>query len=236
VRSAVSGIGSTVDLVVEVHDGARPLRVAIPDVPDLMPETVALVVDTAVAVRRRFRGAVPPVSAIRFDHAHHGLKVAQYAAMADVAGAMVHVNASYVSAEGFVGMRRPESESGSRTPVVGPRPPFTVVDGVVAHELWHHMESAFEVRRYADSIEMRRELGRYFGVETLEHAILGAALGSPQAWRDAHLRLTTEVSEYAGTATREATAELFELWWCATSPPTGVVACFGDLVERFLLA
>ena len=111
-----------------------------------------------------------------------------------------------------------------------------MLDGVVAHELWHEMESSFMARRYRDSMEMRRQLGAYFDVDTLERAVLGGRPGSPPAWWEAHRRLTTEVSAYAGTTIREATAEMFKQWWCRTGTPTGVVRRFGELVDEFLPA
>lgn len=64
-------------------------------------------------------------------------------------------------------------------------------------------------------MEMRRRLGQHFGVATLEHAVLGGVLGAPEEWRNAHTQLVDEVSPYGGTARREATAEMFKLWWCS---------------------
>ena len=133
-------------------------------------------------------------------------------------------------------LRRRRAESSSGAPSALANLPFTVLDGVVAHELWHEMEAAFMARRYRDSIELRRQLGAYFDVDTLEHAVLGGRPGSPPAWRQAHHRLTTEVSQYAGTTIAEATAEMFKLWWCRAGTPTGVVGRFGELVDQFLPA
>ena len=46
-------------------------------------------------------------------------------------------------------------------------------------------------------------------------------------------RLVDEVSEYATTNPREATAEMFKLWWCRDGAPSPVVARFGELIEEF---
>src|SRR5205085_8726872 len=50
-RRAKSGVSASVDLYVDLHDDARPLRVGLPDSRHLIPEPIALAVDTAVAVR-----------------------------------------------------------------------------------------------------------------------------------------------------------------------------------------
>ena len=84
--------------------------------------------------------------------------------------------------------------------------------------------------------EVTRVISLWQAGEEFERAVLGGRPGSPSAWREAHRRLTTEVSTYAGTTIREATAEMFKLWWCRTGTPTGVVRRFGELVDQFLPA
>ena len=48
-------------------------------------------------------------------------------------------------------------------------------------------------------------------------------------------RIVEEVSPYATTNMREATAELFKCWWCATpaNPPSPLVARFGALLDQY---
>ena len=57
----------------------------------------------------------------------------------------------------------------------------------------------------------------------------------PSRWRAGFRRIVAEVSPYATTNIREATAELFKLWWCASpqSPPAPLVARFGALLDRY---
>ena len=49
----------------------------------------------------------------------------------------------------------------------------------------------------------------------------------------ARLRIAEEVSLY-GLNMREATAEMFKVCWCSTDDaPSGLVAPFGELLDRF---
>ncbi len=83
-------------------------------------------------------------------------------------------------------------------------------------------------------MELRRQLGNYLGVETLEHALKGGTPKAPANWQAAYIRLADEVSPYATTNAREATAELFKLWWCRMGPPSPLVSRFGELVDQML--
>jgi hypothetical protein len=84
-------------------------------------------------------------------------------------------------------------------------------------------------------VEFNRALGEELGVETFEHALRGRDAGAPEPWRAGFRRIVAEVSPYATTNMREATAELFKLWWCASpqSPPAPLVARFGALLDRY---
>jgi hypothetical protein len=112
--------------------------------------------------------------------------------------------------------------------------PWFVLDGVVAHEYWHNLDSTV-VASPATYLAFNRELGAELGVETFEHALRGGARDAPPAWRSGFRRIVEEVSPYATTNIREATAELFKLWWCVSSsrPASPLVARFGALVERY---
>jgi hypothetical protein len=76
-------------------------------------------------------------------------------------------------------------------------------------------------------------LGEYFGVDTLEHVMHPGPRGDPEKTKAALRQLATEVSLYAATNVREATAEMFKAWWCAAGETTGVVELFGRLVGEF---
>ena len=76
-------------------------------------------------------------------------------------------------------------------------------------------------------------LGDALGVGTLEHALRGRERDAPPEWRAAHERLVQDVSAYAGTNPREASAEMFSLWWTTPAPRPPVIERFGELVERY---
>ena len=227
------GVGDTVDVVVEWAP-RRTVTISVPDRPDIMPEGVALTADTAAAVLRRFPDQADAAKAIRFDRAEHGLKSGRYAGVAQLSVPSIHLTIGYVTTEHLMAMMRARPLGVARTPSASPTSPYTVVDATVAHELWHQIESAFEARHYASSMELRHQVGLELGVETLEHAVKGANPRAPPAWQSAYRRLAAEVSPYATTNAREATAELFKLWWCATGPLPPVVARFGELVDQLL--
>ncbi|HUQ40289.1 MAG TPA: hypothetical protein VM030_09050 [Acidimicrobiales bacterium] len=232
VRRATSGLPAMIDLTVEVHDGPR-LTVSCPDRVDVVPETIALAIDTAAVIRSRFAVAGEAVQSILFDHSAGGFRRSKWAGMAHPNLAAIHLNASLAFAEGLDVLARQPSSSAPPAPTP---PPATAVDGIVAHECWHQMEATLEVRRYRDTMAFRQRLGEHFGVATIEHAVLGGTSGAPAAWAEAHRRLTEEVSPYAGTSRREATAEMFALWWCGS--PGGwspAVAHFGEAVTAQLL-
>jgi hypothetical protein len=112
--------------------------------------------------------------------------------------------------------------------------PWFAIDGVVAHEYWHNLDATV-VASPATYVEINRALGVELGVDTFEHALRGRDTGAPPEWRAALVRIVTEVSLYATTNWREATAELFKLWWCAPrdGAPAPLVACFGAQLDRF---
>lgn len=209
VRGAVSGLATQHDLL--VHDDTararRPLRVAVPG-GDVVAANIAAVIDTALAIRRRFGEAVSHLRVISFDLSNPDLVSGKQAGSAHQALSIVHLNAAYVQAPARVS------------------PDF--LREVTAHELWHLIDAWLQARRYRDTIELRRVLGEHFGAPSLEHVTRGDVPGARE-------RLVAEVSAYAATNPVEATAELFEQWWTrpagALSP---AVRLFGDLVERYL--
>ena len=114
-----------------------------------------------------------------------------------------------------------------------PRPLFPI-DGVVAHEYWHNLDTTV-LATPGVYVEINRALGAELGVETFEHALRGREATAPPAWQQALRRIMHEVSPYATTNMREATAEMFKLWWCAPPrlPPAPLVARFGALLDRY---
>jgi hypothetical protein len=239
-RSASTGVAGTVHLTAQSQLGDEPLRLAVPLGEDVLTEGVALAVDTALSVRRRFHPLIDGVR-IFYDHSVQGLRTGTIGGVAEAYVRDVHLNPAYASVgemvalDRFLRQRRGQPDPGEperRSPLTV-QPPFTRIDSVVAHEYWHQIEFGLESGRYRDSVDFRRVVGNYFGVETLEHVIKGASSSAPPAWQAAYLRLAREVSAYATTAPKEATAELFAQWWCtALAPPPSALA-FGDVLRRF---
>ncbi|HEX2851163.1 MAG TPA: hypothetical protein VHN98_11440 [Acidimicrobiales bacterium] len=232
-RSTMFGLGPSRELEVTLAPGRRPLRVVTPDDPDLLAEGVALAVDTARDVDARFAPWSEHIRVLSFDYSDHGMRTGRLGGLAQQQAAIVHLNASYVLPEALQRLR--EDRAGEPHPSTwGPRR-ATTIDAVTAHELWHHIEFAFETRDYRTSMAFRRRLGAHLGVETLEHAVRGGDERAPVEWRAAHARLVAEVSAYATKNVREATAEMFLQAWCypVRSP---VVDDFARTVDEFLPA
>jgi len=194
-----------------------------------MAEGVALAIDTSLAIRRRFQPRLDHVR-IFYDQHIEGLRSGKVAGTAEAWIHDIHLNPAYATAG--------QAEVLAATPKKARTvhillPPYTWIDSVVAHEHWHQLEFSFEGDSYRQSVEFRRAIGAYFGVETLEHVIKGASAGAPDAWRAAHHRLVNEVSAYAATNPKEATAELFTQWWCTSRSRPPCARYFGDILRRF---
>jgi hypothetical protein len=230
IRRALFGLPAMVDLLVDPRDGGERIRVVVPQRPDVVVENVARCIDTLVGVRRRFGANAPPSLTLSFDYSDMGLRTGVISGSAATQVGVIHMNADHCLVEGIEMARRRAAEHGHG---VSARmaPPFSAVDATTAHEMWHQIEGNFEAARYRESIEFRRGIGECLGVETLEQAILGANRNASPSWRAAHRRLVEEVSAYAATSPREATAEMFKLWWCSNGEVTPVVARFGALVD-----
>jgi hypothetical protein len=229
----VSGNVASVNLTIRAADGGS-FTTVVPDRPDLMPEVVALAADTARAVRRAFPAELTLFRTIAFDRSQAGFSRGRrrLGGVAHQTLVETHLNAHYTYAEGILDARRHRVENPSKRPPFRPSGAATFVDGVVAHELWHLIEGVFERRHYRDSIEFRRRLGEFFGLPTLEH-VLRPQRGDSGRGGAALKELREQVSAYATTNPREATAELFEAWWWGTPPLPPLVAHFGDVVQEF---
>jgi hypothetical protein len=242
-RSASAGVPGTVPLTVSDASGAKALWVAVPVGDDVMAESVAMVIDTAMAVRRRFHPLVDRVR-VFFDQPIHGLRTGEIAGLAAAFVRDVHLNPAFARAgelEVFERQRdarraNPPPGQAPRRPPITVLPPFTRSDSVTAHEFWHQIEFGYESAHYRDSVEFRRALGGYFGVDTLEHVVRGGDGKAPSDWQLAFVRLATEVSGYATTNPKEATAELFTQWWCTAADPPPPARFFGELMARFFPA
>ena len=202
----------------------------MPNRPDAIPEAVAEILDTAVRVLRRF-----PVEILRIscETGSYDLASGRHAGETYPDVGMVYLNASYLL------RRRPRAHA-THVDRAQPRrasvarlvpPPYSSIDGITAHELWHRIEDAYH---QADWIAIHRALGAELGVETLEHALRGGSADAPPAWQHAYERVVDEVSQYATTNPREAKAEMFMQWWCRVGSPSPLVARFGEVIEAAL--
>ncbi len=239
-RSASSGVTGTIHLTVSDGSRVKPLWVAVPLNDDVMAECVAMAVDTAMAIRRRFH---PHADKVRmfFDQSIPGLRSGDIAGLAEAYVRDVHLNPAFALARQLEVLDRQRHERhATRSPEQaahrGPvtvLPPLTRVDSVVAHELWHQIEFGYESGQYRNSVEFRRVVGGYFGVDTLEHVLKGGSAQAAPEWQVARARLAAEVSNYATTNPKEATAELFTQWWCTRADPPPAARFFGEVMERF---
>ena len=229
-RSAASVVAGVADFdIVDLRGDRPPLRLTVLDRPGLLADNIAMAVDTVLAISRAFGAAAAEIRQVSFVRSMQGFRSGSIAGAAHLNLGHMDLNGAYVTAEGLrrlrgqgraAAMRWQDRHAGPRLDrpavVVGAS---SIIDGVAAHEAWHLIEAQFEARRYGESIELRREIGRYFGLDTLEHVAHGLGEDAPDALRTAQARLAQEVSGYATTNAREASAEMFKLWWCARAEP-----------------
>jgi hypothetical protein len=222
------------DLTLRANDLERGLRmrVKVPDRDDLMPEVVAAALDTAFAIRRRFPRMASGVQTITIDDGAGGFDDHSRAGSTQGGSGTIYLETSLAFADAMSAQR--VRTGGRRGISARVAPPWLQIDGVVAHEIWHNMDATL-TSRPAVYVEFNRALGAVLGVETFEHALRGRDAGSPEPWQAGFRRIVDEVSPYATTNMREATAELFKLWWCSTpaTPPAPLVARFGALLDEF---
>jgi hypothetical protein len=227
------GFGRTVlHLRAVAADGGFRMRLKAPDRSDLMPEIAAAALDTAFAIRRRYGRMAAGVHTITIDDGAGGMDDHMTAGSTQGGSGTIYLETSLAFADALSADRlRRGGRRGVSAEV--PRPWFHI-DGVVAHEIWHNMDATVATTPGV-YVEFNRALGEELGVETFEHALRGRDAGAPEPWRAGFRRIVAEVSPYATTNMREATAELFKLWWCASphSPPAPLVARFGALLDRY---
>jgi hypothetical protein len=108
------------------------------------------------------------------------------------------------------------------------------IDHVIAHELWHLLESGWMATDYRASMEFRRRLGEYYGVDTLERIAQPDLDGAGPPFELPYRQLMQDASPYATTNVREATAELFAKWWCHPSPQPAALAYVGEQLSDLL--
>ena len=213
-------------------NGDGGVRVRLPRDAEIMPEPVAAAADTALAVKARFGKAARGIDALSFDHGGVALAAGDVSGLAEGASGVVVLTPNFVVPDLLEAERRTRADASRRTrPAPADDVPFGSVDEVVAHECWHYLDAAIRVSgsRY---VAFNAALGEALGVASLELALRGRERGAPPEWQAAHARLVDEVSAYAATNPREATAEMFSSWWCGRGGSSAVVATFGELVDQ----
>ena len=212
-------------------DGLR-LKVKVPDRPDVVPELLAAALDVAIGVRRRFGRMASGVHTIAIDDGAGMFDDHRTLGSASAGTGTFFLDTSLACADAIAEAR--QRMAGRRGVSATPSRPWFAIDGVVAHEYWHNLDTTI-LATPAVYLELNRDLGAELGVETYEHALRGRESGAPRAWQSAFQRILAEVSPYATTNWRESTAELFKLWWCrpADGPPAPLVAAFGAQLDRF---
>jgi hypothetical protein len=230
VRRASTGMAATRRLRIGGPADLSALDVVVTDDDETLAEPVACGIDTALAVRRSFGRAGSAVGSLVFGRTQYGFRTHRVAGTAEGNVSKININGSFVTTTGVQAMHRARANRLSKTPPAPVSPRFSMIDGVVAHECWHVIEQGYLARRFSESFDMRRELGRALGVDTLEQAITGGEQRATNDERRAYERLRDEVSPYATTTIREATAEMFKLAWCREGEPSPVIATFMQVV------
>jgi hypothetical protein len=212
-------------------DGLR-LKVKVPRGPDVMPEMLAAALDVAFAVRRRFGRMASGVHAITIDAGAGMFDNHSVAGSAQSGTGTFFLDVSLACVDAMDAQRH--RAAGRAGVSARPPRPWFAIDGVVAHEYWHNLDTTV-VASPSTYLALNGGLGAELGVDTYEHALRGREPGAPVEWHAAYQRILAEVSRYATTNWRESTAELFKLWWCrpVDRPPAPLVAAFGALLDRF---
>jgi hypothetical protein len=174
------------------------------------------------------------VRTLAFDHGGGKYADGSVSGSAEGSTGTIFLNPILAFADDQVAQRRRMAAEGRPGVPMYVPPPFTSLEAVTAHELWHNLDATIQSTPGV-YFEFNRALGEELGVGTFEYALRGGETGAPPEWQAAHVRILQEVSAYATTNMREATAEMFMLWWCsrADAPPAPLVRRFGALVDRY---
>ena len=179
-------------------DGRTRIRLRLPDRDDLMAETIASAADTTLAVKRRFGRMASGVHALAFDHGGGQFADGSVAGSAESGTGTIFLNTNLAFADDLVEQRRRAAASGGRGVSAVVQPPFTALEGVTAHELWHNLDATIQSTP-GQYVEFNRVLGDELGVATFEYTLRGGEASAPPEWRAARMRIVQEVSVYTTT-------------------------------------
>ena len=230
IQRAVSGSGAQIHLVLRAPSGR--FDVWVPEREDLMPEPIAMAVDTAMEIKSRFGSALRHVDLIRFDLAHHGMSKNRVAGVANMEVPSIHINAGACCSG--LAIRNESRRQGWEPKRPSARTTATFrIDKVVAHEIGHQLDNGFQGSRYRESMEFRRRLGESLGVPSIEFAVRGTWDDDQEAAARARALLTQDVSPYATTNLHEAMAELFAVWWFGGREYAPIIDAYDRLIEEY---
>ena len=133
------GFGRTVlHLRAVAADGGFRMRLKAPDRSDLMPEIVAAALDTAFAIRRRYGRMASGVHTITIDDGAGGMDDHMTAGSTQGGSGTIFLETSLAFADALSADRL---RRGGRRGCRRRCPARFHIDGVVAHEYWHNLDT-----------------------------------------------------------------------------------------------
>ena len=173
----VGGVSDTIGVRIGGGPG-RPFTLSVPDRPDLMPEGVARIADTAVSVIRRFPTEAGSLRAIAVDRSERGLVHGSHSGVAELQQSTIHLHFGHVLAYPAMALHAQRAaetsqamERGTAQRLVtgGPQLPFVAADATTAHEMWHVVEAIFELKRFKETAAKPGQWIAISGVGGLGH-------------------------------------------------------------------
>ena len=223
-----------IQLRVSASDSDSRLHVTMERRPMLV-EQVAMVIDTATSVQRSLAPRTRSLKKALLGDVGRDDISSKFLGVAHDPRAAFTISAKMLYLSDLVEDRRERVRRGRRIWSLRSPMHFRAADLVTAHEAWHLVDQdvmgAGSARNF---FAFHRALGEVLGVETLEHALRGRERGAPEAWRAGNIELARQVGDYATKNQREATAEMFAMWWCSTGELPPVVERFAFLVQERL--
>jgi hypothetical protein len=226
--------GRALVFVARARSDDEQVRARIRAARGVMSEEVARSIDTVLRVRLWLGPVGSGLGRLSFDGWDFGgSRASRWAGLANAGPGAISINPDLAVADALAATRARRARDDPFTRAAIVPPPFTAIEGVTVHEMWHLVDAAVigSGSRYVD---FNRELGAVLGVATIEHALRGAEQGAPAEWRHAREALIMQVSAYAATNPRELNAEMFKVFWFAGAASPPLVARFAALVNERL--
>ena len=151
-------------------DRGHRLRVKLPDRDDAVPELIGAAVATTLAIRERFGRMASGVHTIAIDDGAGTFDDHTTAGSAQSGTGTFFLDTSLAFADAISAQRQRMADRGGRSVSASVARPYFPIDGVVAHEYWHNLDTTV-VATPAVYVEINRGLGEELGVETFEHTL-----------------------------------------------------------------